>query len=162
MRKYILILLLGLNLQAYEWSKDYNSIISAEMGSFFNKSEDYWIRFFKALSKLESNFNPNTEYQENFRNSKGEWVISTGLFQISLESSQGYRCGFNDQAGLRDPIKNLGCAIKIIKHWIRRDQTIYGRDDDKWIGGARYWSVLRSNNSRYQLFLEKLGEQKLE
>lgn len=116
--------------------------------SDFCKSEftvETWTHLMAAVMKRESNFKPSTEYKENFKNSKGEWVISTGLFQLSLESAKGYGCDIGSQSDLKDPYKNIKCAVKILERWVLRDARIASKVNGKWMGGARYWSVLRSS-----------------
>jgi hypothetical protein len=103
-----------------------------------------WAHLIAAMAKRESSLRPNTEYRENFKNSKGEYIISTGLLQISLESSKGYKCGMNSQADLKDPLKNLSCGVTILARWIKRDGCIAcGSHSVGWKGIQRYWSVGR-------------------
>ena len=96
-----------------------------------------------AMAKYESNYNPNTEYRENFKDVKGNYIISTGLMQISAESSKAYGCPVTGQAWLKDPKNNLECSVKILEKWIVNDGVITGKSGSKWLGVARYFSVLR-------------------
>lgn len=109
-------------------------------------SANNWVHLIAAMAKRESNFKPELEYKESFKNSKGEWVISTGLLQISLESSKGYDCGMNSQSDLKDPFKNLACGVKILERWAVRDQVLSKKVSGKWTGAiARYFSVGRDS-----------------
>lgn len=114
------------------------------------------------IVKFESNFNPTLEYKENFKNRFGEWVISTGLFQISYDSLRGY--GFNVQTkDLHNPYLNIEASSVIAERWMKKDGVISGFDNtvvtvkhpeeytheeanlssNPWRGLARYWSVFR-------------------
>lgn len=99
-----------------------------------------WVHLLAAMTKYESNFKPSTTYKENFKNSRGEWVISTGLLQLSYESVRGY--GFNvTTEQLKDPKLNLTIGIKILERWVVQDKRI--ASGNPYRGGSRYWSVLR-------------------
>lgn len=52
-----------------------------------------WARALVEVARFESGFVPSKRYTENFRDSKGQLIVSSGLFQISLESSRGYDGG---------------------------------------------------------------------
>lgn len=103
-------------------------------------SANNWVNLLAAIVKYESNFKPSTTYKENFKNSRGEWVISTGLFQLSYESARGY--GFSTTTeGLKDPYLNIKIAVKILEKWVVQDKRIASGSPYK--GGSRYWSTLR-------------------
>lgn len=108
-------------------------------------SDESYVGLISAMAKFESNFKPETEYKENFKDTKGNYIISTGLLQISLESSKGYGCGMTSQADLKDPLKNISCAVKILERWIVRDGRIAGNVAG-WKGASRYWSTMRGNS----------------
>lgn len=114
------------------------------------KKMHFWTFFLSCMAMRESGVNPKTRYTESFRDSRGRKVISRGLFQTSIESVNGYRRhgyeGINSYAELHDPITNLEGAVFILKHWIERDGQI-SSNKSPWRGGARYWSVLRNNDS---------------
>lgn len=109
--------------------------------------EDFWIYLLSAMARYESNFNPNLKYKESFYDNNGKNVISRGLLQISIESSRGYNCGFVNENEIHDPFKNLSCGLRILNKWMINDGYIGSRVLRSWRGGARYWSVLRSNGS---------------
>lgn len=106
----------------------------------------FWVGLISALTKQESNNNPDTSYKESFKDGSGSYVVSRGLSQISIESSRGYACGFTSAQEIHDPLKNLSCTVKIFNKWVTRDVRIKGKVGSSWQGGARYWSVLRDNS----------------
>lgn len=102
-----------------------------------------WMHLIASMVKFESGFDSNQTYRENFRNSKGEYVISTGLLQLSYESVAGY--GFRvTTEQLKDPYLNLTIGVKILERWVLKDGVITS-GGKPYRGGARYWSVLRSS-----------------
>lgn len=106
-------------------------------------SPEGWTHLLAAMAKFESGYRPTLEYKENFKDSKGRYIISTGLLQLSLESSKGYSCGFTKQSDLYDPLRNIECGVKILEKWVTNDGCISCKSGSSWRGGARFWSVLR-------------------
>ncbi|MES2962573.1 MAG: hypothetical protein V4760_01700 [Bdellovibrionota bacterium] len=102
----------------------------------------FWLMLISAMAKFESGFRTVVFFKEDFSNSKGEPVVSRGLLQISSESANGFGCGIEREVDLHDPAVNLACAVRILNRTVTRDGVITARDD-RWHGGARYWSVLR-------------------
>lgn len=92
-----------------------------------------WVHLLAAMAKFESGFDPNQVYRESFG------VNSIGLLQLSV-SDKAYGCAFKTEADVKDPIKNIQCAVKILKKWVLSDGVISSGSNK---GGARYWSVLR-------------------
>lgn len=109
--------------------------------------KDFYAELFVSIAKAESGFNPRAKYVENFKDAKGGAVLSSGLFQLSVESANAkrYACGVT-QDDLFDPITNIRCAVKIAKYWIEDDGVI---SSDTNLGAARYWSVLRPKSSAF-------------
>jgi hypothetical protein len=107
---------------------------------------DFWVKIISAIAASESSFNPKSFYREGWNERNGEPVISRGLLQISLGSSTGYGCGIKTSSELHDPKKNIECGVKILSRWIPNDSVIVGQRGNQWLGGARYWSVLRTQN----------------
>ncbi|NCN39650.1 transglycosylase SLT domain-containing protein [bacterium] len=107
--------------------------------------KNFWTYLLSAMTEFESNFNPSLQYRENFKDSKGNYIISRGLLQLSQESANGYSCNIRDAQDLHNPFTNLSCAIRIIDRWVGRDKRIAGQVSGGWRGGARYWSVLRTS-----------------
>ncbi len=118
----------------------------------------FWAYLMSAMVRFESNFRTNVTYQENFKDSNGDYVISRGLLQISYESARGYQCEMRQAQDLHDPYVNLECGIRILDRWIGRDLRIAGQQSGAWRGGARYWAVLRSSSSSYQKILDYLSQ----
>ncbi|MCB0378582.1 MAG: hypothetical protein KDD33_08830 [Bdellovibrionales bacterium] len=108
----------------------------------------FWIHLISVMARFESNFDPNTAYEEDFVDSKGKKVVSRGLLQISDESSRGYGCNQRLAEELHESQKNLVCGLKIMSHWVNADKVISELKNNKWRGGARYWAVLRTYSGR--------------
>lgn len=99
----------------------------------------FWIYFMTVMASYEtSNFNPNdTSDVEYF----GADNASIGLFQMS----HGDGCpGIRNNNDLRDPNKNIQCAVYKLNQLIGRDHVIAaggGNSDSR--GAARYWGPFR-------------------
>ncbi|NCN27410.1 hypothetical protein GW915_07520 [bacterium] len=115
------------------------------------KVRKFYTYLISAMSELESGHNPNTSYRENFKDSRGRFVVSRGLLQISIESGNAYGCGFQSEQQLHDPFKNLSCGVRIVDRWVNRDGRIAGKVSGSWRGAARYWSVLRTTSKVSQI-----------
>ena len=114
--------------------------------------KSFWIFLLSCMAKKESNFKTECVYQENFKDQNGNYVRSTGLFQLSIESLRAY--GFKGiEADLFKADVNIKWAIIILNEWVSRDKCI-GLYYRKWwgkkvyLGGGRYWSVLRYGNAQ--------------
>lgn len=103
----------------------------------------FWIGLVSAISKYESNFNPSVSYKEAMSDTYESPVVSRGLLQISYGSSKNYGCGAGSPKALHDSGLNLRCGVKIISHWIKKDDVISSHGGG-WKGAARYWAVLRT------------------
>lgn len=123
----------------------------------------FYLAMISAMAKFESGFDPKTEYRENFKDQDGNWVISRGLLQLSVESANGYGCKVTSNA-LHDPKTNLTCALIIINRWVSKDGffgSSTGADERQHRGGARYWAVLRNTSPSKQKILDFLKTQKM-
>jgi hypothetical protein len=100
--------------------------------------------FLAHLSTRESGRDPNQTYKENFKDSKGNYIISTGLTQVSVESCRSYGSTASSTEDLKSVAKNLECAVRILNRWIPKDGYIA---KDK-LGCGRYWSVCRPGSSK--------------
>lgn len=113
----------------------------------------FWVALFSAMAKPESNFIPQSFYQEKFKDAKGRRVVSRGLLQISHESANQprYACNIKQPHSLHDPKVNLSCGVKIMSKWVKTDGVISqpGWSNDPK-GGARYWSTLRPQRGKVQ------------
>ena len=119
----------------------------------------FWVSLLSAMARLESNFDPAVSYNEKenctypgckdeFTTQDGRPVVSRGLLQLSQESANGYRnCSvpITNEELLHDPKVNLRCAVAIMARWVEADGKI-SQTEPPWLGGARYWSVLRRQN----------------
>lgn len=110
----------------------------------------FWVGLLSAMSKPESNFKPEATYRERFRDSKGRYVVSRGLLQISIESAnqKRYDCDIRHPALLHDPVINLACGVRILSKWVSTDGVIASHSSDLHQGGGRYWSTLRIHNGK--------------
>ncbi|MFN8944410.1 MAG: transglycosylase SLT domain-containing protein [Pseudobdellovibrionaceae bacterium] len=120
----------------------------------------FWAYFLSAMVKFESNFNPESKYQEGFKDSSGSLVVSRGLLQLSYESAKAYGCPVRRATDLHDPELNLQCGLKILGRWVGRDQRIAGKVNGAWKGGSRYWAVLRSGKKSYQNIAQLVAQYK--
>lgn len=105
------------------------------------------------MAKYESSFNPKREFKENFKDSKGNWVVSRGLFQLSIESAnqKAYGCGFKTEQEIHEPLKNISCMVKIANHWLNKDLVFFGGTK---LGLGRYHSVARASSDSYPKILK--------
>ncbi len=99
------------------------------------------------MSVYESGIDPSKTYKENFEDAKGNYVISTGLLQVSVESCKSYGSSANSTEDLKIPEKNLECSVRILNRWIPKDGVIAGGSYGEWKGAARYWSILRKGQA---------------
>lgn len=122
-----------------EFCPNFPNLSHAERRQFYTEL-GYW------MIRYESNFKPETKYTESFDDAQGKPVISRGLFQISIESANGYGCGFKNPEDLHDPQANINCGVRILNRWVGRDGYIGKTVGKSNLGGARYWSVLRAHS----------------
>lgn len=94
------------------------------------------------MAKYESGFKPETSYEESFKGQDGKNIISRGLFQISISSSNqsAYKCGTKTIEQLHEPLFNITCMVKIAHYWVNKDKVFFGGDK---LGLGRYHSVGR-------------------
>lgn len=104
----------------------------------------FYIMLLSALAKFESNYKPTTTYTEKFEDAKGRRVVSAGIFQLSVESGNGYYCNLKKTEDLFDPPTNFNCAARIMNKWIVTDKLIGAHAEGRWKGMARYWSPFRN------------------
>ena len=110
-----------------------------------------WTHLLSAMAYYESGYRPKHEYLEKFRRTdNGQRVISTGLFQVSQESSRGYG-HFVTQEQMHDPYTNIDIAISILKKWTLSDGVVANHSGTNWKGGSRFWSVLRPSGKLAQV-----------
>ena len=102
-----------------------------------------WMQLMSIMTKYESSFNPKTYYMEP----PPLGYSSIGLFQLSYEDQANYPdCQLiRKEKNLEDGVTNIKCAVIILSKLVSRDNRVAGYVGG-WKGGARYWSVLRSDN----------------
>ena len=109
--------------------------------------------FFSAIAYFESDFKPTSRYVENFRDSKGEPVVSAGLLQLSVGDSPRYDCNFRTEADTYDVQKNLECGVKICAKLASKDGVLAsgsGEASSPARGCARYWSTIREGAKHHR------------
>ncbi len=94
------------------------------------------------IAKYESAYKTNAKYTENLKDRFGNYVVSRGLLQLSIESANGYGCRIKNAIELHNPKTNLECGVRILNKWVSRDRYI-GTGSR---GGARYWATLRNHS----------------
>lgn len=130
--------------------KPWSELTAEEKINFYNEL------LFK-LAEFESSYNSGNVSTENFKDSTGKNVESTGLLQISTESSKNYGC--NISKGLKDPETNLKCGVRIMAKQICESKTISKKGGSgpgcyqDHCGAASYWSPFRKEDK-----LQKLKE----
>jgi hypothetical protein len=153
----------NLDWQEYAYSKVYDMPKASDEKEFCPKglTQRNWVHLLAAMAKYESNYNPKLEYKEAFKNGKGETVISTGLFQVSYESSGLVRKGTRHEE-LHNPKINIDIATDLIRYYVKRDGVVANHSGEAWRGASRYWSVMRPKHKRTingkEILLGKLPE----
>ncbi len=111
----------------------------------------FWAGLLSVMAKFESDLDPQTEFNENLRDSAGNHVVSRGLLQLSIESAHQdrYGCAIPSERELHDPVVNISCAARILSTWVEADGVVANGRGRRASGGARYWSVLRSSNENF-------------
>lgn len=182
-RKYPIVLPSGNNM----WKDNYSEAISAQFDKDYmaplrqqkidegdlsligckgynyatdSEKKQFWILFLAAVSKPESNFNPNEEFRE------ADGSTSTGLLQIDPASSNRW-CGilskekskssFN-MSDMHDPKTNLQCGLLMMQWQVMGvpmgPQMKQTRPDLKgrlFTGNTFwYWSTLSTRNDKGQ------------
>lgn len=107
--------------------------------------KQFYLTLFSSLAFYESSFKPNTTFRENFKDQKGNYVISAGLMQLSVESGNAYGCGLKSTNDLLDPKTNLECAVRIANRWVGERDFMLHSKTSPWLGFSRYWSPYRNS-----------------
>lgn len=84
----------------------------------------FWLMLISAIAKMESNFDSACVYREPPPLN----VDSIGLMQLSL-GDKSYGCDFTDEETIKDPRRNLLCAVRIIDRLVNRYGRIGGDDN---------------------------------
>jgi len=116
-------------------------------------TERNWVHLMAGIVTYESNFKPNTTYREAFKSSNGQYVLSSGLFQISISSTQQarYGCKWSSQAELLDPVKNIQCSAKVIRALVTENKAVTNHAGTAYKGTARYFSTMRPSGKLSQI-----------
>lgn len=121
-------------------SSSLNGYVPADAAKYgVDGSPKSWANYFTKLSEKESGFEAGQTYKESFSDSNGRSVVSSGLFQVSVESVRGYGVGegLSDnelQQKLFDPVYNIDAAIAIHEKQVLRHGKIE-MSDGKGAGG---------------------------
>lgn len=108
---------------------------------------EFFTNLLGALSVFESNQKPEVTYKEPFKDSTGRNVISRGLLQVSIESSNSYlRLAkipkLTSAEDLHNPEINLTIGVLILSMWVVQDGVISSAKSP-WKGMSRYFSPFR-------------------
>jgi N-acetyl-anhydromuramyl-L-alanine amidase AmpD len=132
-----------------KYGKELKGILPKDAAFYGYDGKDH-VTFFSellgALAVFESGQKTDVTYKENFKDRKGNFIISRGLLQLSIESSNAYGAGLKNENELHDAATNLRCGVLIMKRWILKDNIIAAREDGAWKGMARYWSPFRKTD----------------
>lgn len=102
----------------------------------------FWRGLLLAMVGPESGFRTTTSLWEE----GGLQQFSIGLLQLSYTDRANYGCDFTDEADIADPARNLACGVRIMTRLVSENGAIGTRSGKRWLGGARYWSVLRTTS----------------
>lgn len=148
------------------WFPEYDEIIKKELKGKthlldFSRDTDYWICFFKAVAKAESNLDPfNTYWERNLNGGvdpiTGMKYLSEGLLQLSYVDAKWHGCPFcidtdrdkksdDKTKTIFNPENNLKCGVIILNKLMKKHKTPF------WNKG-HYWAVLKPSNSRHKVF----------
>lgn len=75
----------------------------------------FWVGVMSALSRFESRHRADAV---------GGGGLYHGLLQILPGTARGYGCVAWDGAALRDPVRNLSCAARIMARTVKRDNAV--------------------------------------
>jgi hypothetical protein len=102
----------------------------------------FWRGLLLAMVGPESNFHTTTSLWEG-----GDLQqFSIGLLQLSYTDRRNYGCDFANEADIADPARNLACGVRIMTRLVTQNTAIGTHSEGRWLGGARYWSVLRTTS----------------
>jgi len=110
------------------WCPGYPNATLAERKAF-------WSGLISTLAKHESTYNPRAV------GGGGLWF---GLVQIAPATARGYGCEARSGAALKDGVKNLNCAIRIMARTVPRDGVV----SRGMRGVAADWGPFHSSRKR--------------
>lgn len=130
----------------YDWSKVTTPCKTVD-------KEECVAQLMAKMTQYESSFNPSEVYRES-GNLAG--IDSIGLFQLSIESEKKL-CSLSTKEDLKKPLTNIACAVAVLNKWSVKDGVLYGGQKGAWLGGSRYWSVLRTSSGSYTKIMLLMG-----
>lgn len=152
------------------WNASWSTFIRARISDsslllIENPDREYWVRFFAAMAKAESNFKLGARYVEALGKDAvtGKTNTSEGLLQMSYQDSRYHGCNFNWaidkhlkynnlEKTIFDPIKNLECGIIVLEKQLLKRKVLYTVDR------PYYWAVLHKSRPGYPRFRKYLTE----
>lgn len=109
---------------------------------------NFWTQLVVAMTRYESGFKPETFHAEDFKDQYGRQVVSRGLLQMSIGSVEK-QCAITSSLQLHNPFRNLSCGVKLLTRYVLRDNKISDKVGEAYLGGARYWAVLRPGHKDF-------------
>jgi hypothetical protein len=137
----------------------------------YGQRKEFYAHLLNGVARYESGFKTSLTFDEKtYTNPRSGRIRpdrhSQGLFQLSYSSAsqRTYRnyCKFNysrdknkdlsnKSLTIYDPKLQIECAVGILNHWINKDGGISLGGKNAHRGGGRFWSTLRTNNSKTKL-----------
>lgn len=105
-----------------------------------------WVSLLAGMASGESSFIASQLTPEPLIkvDSSGKTAVSVGLLQLSVEDCVNYKQPACTQTDLQGPNFNIKLGVAILKKLVVKDNIIAGQNGSLWMGGARYWHVLRN------------------
>jgi transglycosylase-like protein with SLT domain len=112
-----------------------------------NEKKAFWVLVIAAIVKYESNFNPDTRFQEP---ASLNYVYSEGLLQLSYGDETRYKNMPLDpvKKNILDPAVNLTSGVIILARQMERGKKLF---TDKHF----YWSVLTRKQVEIKQFIRR-------
>ncbi|WP_242652239.1 transglycosylase SLT domain-containing protein [Limimaricola pyoseonensis] len=101
----------------------------------------FWVGVMSALARHESRHRPEAV---------GGGGLYHGLLQILPGTARGYGCMAKDGASLRDPVRNLSCAARIMARTVTRDGAVALKDGRR-AGIAADWGPMTKSSMRAEM-----------
>ncbi|MGR3500269.1 MAG: transglycosylase SLT domain-containing protein [Limimaricola soesokkakensis] len=101
----------------------------------------FWVGVMSALARFESRHRADAV---------GGGGLYHGLLQILPGTARGYGCVARDGAMLRDPVRNLSCAARIMARTVKRDGAVAMKDGRR-AGIAADWGPMTKPAMRAEM-----------
>ncbi|EYD71253.1 hypothetical protein Lokhon_02901 [Limimaricola hongkongensis DSM 17492] len=101
----------------------------------------FWVGVMSALSRLESRHRADAV---------GGGGLYHGLLQILPGTARGYGCVARNGTMLRDPVRNLSCAARIMARTVKRDRAVALKDGRR-AGIAADWGPMTKPAMRAEM-----------